>query len=150
MAELGYSYKPSENEKIAKAQMHDINASYKDLSEVCRSIRGKATKEAVKLLEKVEKGEMPILFKKFNKRLGHRRELGGRKGRYPKKSAKIVMQVLRNAIANAQRNGFSENLLVKHASANKQNIYPRLASKGRQMRSNLETAKVEIVLQEVG
>jgi len=149
MAKLGYSYKPNENEKIAKAQQHDVDASYKDLSEVCMNIKGRETSGAIKLLEKVSRGEAPIPFKKFSKHLGHRRELGGRKGRYPKKSAKIVLQVLRNAIANAQHKGLGNKLVVKHASANKQNIYPRLAPKGRQVRSNYETSRVEIVLQEV-
>jgi ribosomal protein L22 len=103
----------------------------------------------VQLLESAKLGEVPILYRKFNKKLGHRKELGGMRGRYPKKSARIVLEVLRNAMANAKNIGLGEKLVVKHASANKQNIYPRMASKGRAMRSNYETAKVEIVLEEL-
>jgi large subunit ribosomal protein L22 len=146
---MKYSYQPKEGVRAARAQMHDIDASFKDLSQVCRSINGKEISKAVQLLESAKLGEVPILYKKFNKKLGHRKELGGRRGRYPKKSARIVLEVLRSAMANAKNIGLGEKLVVRHASANKQNIYPRMASKGKAMRSNYETAKVEIVLEEL-
>ncbi|MEM3555339.1 MAG: 50S ribosomal protein L22 [Candidatus Micrarchaeia archaeon] len=144
---LGYSVK-SEG-RVARAQMHDVDASFKDLTQVCSSIRGKEVSEAVRLLEEVRLGKIPIHYRKFNKKLGHRRELGGKKGRYPKKSAEIVLEVLKNAVANARYKGLGEKLVVKHAAANKQNIYPRIASKGRAMRSDYETARIEVVLEEL-
>jgi large subunit ribosomal protein L22 len=146
---MEYSYKPKEGVRAARALRHDIDASFKDLSQVCGNISGKEASKAVELLESAKLGEVPILYRKFNKKLGHRKELGGRRGRYPKKSAGIVLEVLRNAMANARNTGLGEKLVVRHASANKQNIYPRMASKGRAMRSNYETAKVEIVLEEL-
>jgi len=144
---LGYSVKCEG--RVAKAQMHDVDASFKDLTQVCRSIKGKEVSEAVKLLEDAKLGKTPIHYRKFNKKLGHRKELGGKKGRYPKKSAGIVLEVLRNAVANARYKGLGEKLVVKHAAANKQNIYPRIASKGRAMRADYETARVEIVVEEL-
>ena len=146
---LGYSYKTKDETRIARAQLHEINASYKDLSQVCRNINGMEIPEAVSLLESAKLGEVPIRYEKFNKKCGHRKELGGKRGRYPKKSARILLEVLRNAIANAHHKGLGEKLFVRHASANKQNIYPRIASKGRANRSDYETAKLEIVLEEL-
>ncbi|QLJ52996.1 MAG: LSU ribosomal protein L22 [Candidatus Fermentimicrarchaeum limneticum] len=146
---MKYSYQFKEGVRAARAQGHDVDASFKDLSQVCRSINGKEISKAVQLLESAKLGEIPILFKKFNKKCGHRKELGGRRGRYPKKSARLVLEVLRNAMANARNIGLGEKLVVRHASANKQNIYPRIASKGRAMRANYETAKLEIVLEEL-
>lgn len=146
---MRYEYSIKCEGRVAKAQMHDVDASFKDLSQVCRSIKGKEVSEAVKLLEDVRRGIIPIKYEKFNKKLGHRKELRGRKGRYPKKSAGVVLEVLRNAVANARYKGLGEKLVVKHAAANKQNIYPRIAAKGRAMRADYETARVEIVLEEL-
>ncbi len=150
MVDFRYAYKPAAGAKFAKAQGHDIEASYKDLTQVCAAIRGKMAGEAVKLLEDAAAMKIPILYHKFNKKLGHRHELGGRKGRYPKKCARLVLEVLRNALGNASFRGMSEaNLLVKHTCANKQSIISRLAPKGRRARMDYETARVEIVLEEI-
>jgi len=145
---FSYSFKGDAG-KTARAQRSDIDASFKDLSQVCRNINGKEVSEAVNLLEDAKLGKVPIRYVKFNKKLGHRKELGGRKGRYPRKSAGIVLELLKGTIANARRKGLGEKLVVRHASANKQNVYPRIASKGRAMRANYETAKLEIVLEEL-
>ncbi len=143
---MKYSFK-ADGEGYAFAQKYDLNASYKDLSEVCSSIRGKSYKDALALLEKAERMEVPIEFKRFNKKLGHRRELGGKKGRYPVKAVRIVKKVLLNAFNNAKVKRINEEtLVVVHAAANKQKVYPRLAPKGRRMRWDYETARVEIVL----
>jgi hypothetical protein len=80
--------------------------------------------------------------------MGHRRELGGQKGRWPAKEAGIVLDCLKSAIANAKEKGLSEELIVMHACANKKAINMRYASKGRRNVSKLETARVEIVLRE--
>ena len=143
---MRYSFK-ADGEGYAFAQKYDLNASYKDLSEVCSSIRGKSYKDALALLEKAERMEVPIEFKRFNKKLGHRRELGGKKGRYPVKAVRLVKKVLLNAFNNAKVKRINEEtLVVVHAAANKQKVYPRLSPKGRRMRWDYETARVEIVL----
>ena len=139
-----------DKDRIASARVEDVNASFKDLAEVCGRIRNKSTDWAVDFLEKAAKGEVPVMYKRHNKKLGHRKELGGKKGRYPKKAAKIVLNVLKSAIANAIQKSMSTDLIIKHSSANKKHGYGRMASKGGQMRSDLETARVEIVLVEKG
>lgn len=145
----GYSYQIKENyENYAAARVEGVNASYKDLAEVCGRIRELPAERAVFLLEKFETGELPVLYKSHNTKLGHRREVGGQKGRYPKKAAGIVLKVLRSALANAQSKGLVEPYILVHASANKKNIYPRMSSKGRRNRSNYETSRVEIILRE--
>ncbi|GEM_PF-409999 len=133
---------------FAFARAENVNASFKDLAEVCGNIRSRNANWAVDLLEKAEKGEIPLRFRGHNKRMAHRRELGGRKGRWPKKCSRIVLKVLKSALANAQAKGLSEELVVEHACANKKNSYPRLAAKGRRSAQRFETARVEIVLKE--
>ena len=133
---------------FAFARAENVNASFKDLAEVCGNIRSRNANWAVDLLEKAEKGEIPLRFRGHNKRMAHRRELGGRKGRWPKKCSRIVLKVLKSALANAQAKGLSEELVIEHACANKKNSYPRLAAKGRRSAQRFETARVEIVLKE--
>lgn len=142
----GYSNMPENTDNCASARVEGVNASYKDLSEVCGRIRNKKTDWAVSFLEKAAEGEIPILFKRHNKNLGHRHELGGRKGRYPWKAAKIVLKTLQSAMSNGKNLGLGEVYTIVAASANKKDIYPRMAPKGRTARSYLVTSRVEIVL----
>lgn len=121
-----YKYSVKTAEKAGKAQAHDLDASYKDLTQVCRAIKGLPVAKAYAKLEAAIKGEHAIMYNKFNKGLGHRSELGGKKGRYPKKECKMVYATLKNAAANAVHLGLEEgSLVVKHASAYKQNTFRR-------------------------
>ncbi|MEM3364104.1 MAG: 50S ribosomal protein L22 [Candidatus Micrarchaeia archaeon] len=145
--QMSYSFQ-KKGENYAYAQQYNLDASYKDLCEVCKSIKHLPVSKAMELLSKAEKMEMPIIYTSHNKKLGHRHELGGKKGRYPVKAVKIVKKVLQNAINNAKVCQLEEgSLSIVHAAANKQSIYPRLSPKGRRMRMNYETARVEIVVQ---
>lgn len=135
-----------DQESCAYARLEDVNCSYKDLTQVCGRIRNKKLEVAQDLLERASNMEIPILFKQFAKKLGHRRELGGQKGRYPHKAASIVLKLLKSAIANAKIRGFGDDLVVAHVSANKKATYGRMSPKGRRVRSNLVTSRIEIVL----
>lgn len=145
MTMKGYSSDIPEN--CARARLEDVNASYKDLAQVCGVIRNKKTDWAVGFLEKAAEGTIPVRYRKHNTRLGHRRELGGKKGRYPVKAARIVLKVLKSAMSNGKVTGLGESFTVLSATANKKRIYPRIAPKGRWSRSFLETSRVEIILQ---
>lgn len=140
------SYTSNIPDNCACARLEGVNASYKDLAQVCGSIRKKKAGWAITFLEEAAEMKKAVPYKGHNKRLGHRRELGGRKGRYPQKAVKIVLKVLRSAIANGKVLGLGEDYTIIAASANKKNIYPRVAAKGRWARSFLETSRVEIVL----
>jgi len=141
----GYSH-DFNPEEVASARLEGVDASYKDLSEVCGRIRRKDAAWARTFLELAAAGEIPVLFKRHNKKLGHRRELGGKKGRYPWKSAAIVLKVLNSAVANGLAKGLGEGYVILSAAANKKFTYPRMAPKGRTARAYFELARVEIVL----
>ncbi len=135
-----------EKEECASARLEGSDVSYKDLSQVCGRIRKKTITWSLEFLKDVAAGSIPVLYKSHNKRLGHRHELGGKKGRYPKKAARIVLEVLRSAISNAIIKGLGDELYICHCSANKKASYPRLASKGRRARADYELSRIEIVL----
>ena len=130
-----YSMKfDEENNIVGKARNESIDASYKDLAAVCDNIRGLNVVHAIEFLEKAAlgpKGKTPIRYKKYNKKLGHRKELGGKKGRYPVKAVRYVLKLLNDAINNAVVKGAEkEKLIIAHASANKKASYYRLQPKG--------------------
>jgi len=134
--------------KTARARITGVNASYKDLCAVCGNVRGKDIDEAIEFLGLAAVKKKAILFARHNKSKGHRRELGGRQGGWPVKSIKIVLGVLENALANANKLGLS-NAKVAHIIANKQHTLPRMSPKGKRIVHNYETAFVEVVLEEV-
>lgn len=145
-----YSFIFNKDQIYGKALLQDIDASYKDLVEVCSNIKGSKVKDAINFLERVIEGKAAVRYKKYTKKLAHRKELKGKPGRYPKKAAKFVLKALKNAINSAKLKGLSEEqLVIIHAAANKKNIYPRLASKGLRIPSYYETAKVEIIVKEI-
>jgi len=156
---MRYSFNIKNAENIVLAQRYDINASYKDLAAVCDAIRYMNAGAALDKLDKLIAMEMPIEYKKHNKHMGARHELGGIKGAYPILAAKEVRLALINAIANADNKGLSgEDLYIVHAAANKTRILRRYPSRGTLawgrgmygrssiMHSDLEYAKVEIGL----
>jgi ribosomal protein uL22 len=152
---LEYSFNRDRSE-IVFAHMKDINASYKDLCNVCDSVRYKSVPEAIAILDSVKEGT-PLLFRRHNKGMGSRHELGGKKGRYPIKCASIVKKAIVNASANASNKGLDpDNMFIVHATANKTTINRRYPSKGilyhrsggygysSARRSDLEFAKLEV------
>lgn len=138
-------YSVGQIEDCAYARVEGVNASYRDLGAVCASIMNLDSEIAANYLALVQEGLVPVYFGKHNKKMGHRRELGGKKGRYPQKAAGIVLKLLKSAVANASVKGITGTFVIS-AMANKKDVYPRMSSKGRLVRSNLETARVEIVL----
>ncbi|MCX8167103.1 MAG: 50S ribosomal protein L22 [Candidatus Micrarchaeota archaeon] len=143
-----YSYKSKRQH--AKARLEDINASFKDLCAVCDNVRNMRVQDAILFLSLAKDMRIPVYYRRWNKKLGARKELKGKKGRYPEKAARLVLKLLKSAVANAeQKNLDVENLYIAHIAANKKNIYPRLAPKGRRIIQNLETARVELVLEEL-
>lgn len=142
-----YAYQ-KEGKRTARARITGVNASFKDLCEVCSNVRGKDTEFALEFLGRAAEGEQAILMAQHGKRRGHRRELGGKRGGFPKKSAKFVLGVVEDANANATKLGLGSTK-IGHIMANKQHTYPRMSPKGRRIVHNFETAFIEVVLEEI-
>jgi len=154
-----YKYSLKVDEKGAKAQGHDWNASHKDLANICRAIKGKSVEKAEKILDGAITLKHAIPYHKFNTGCGHRSELGGKKGRYPRKECLLVKKLLENAVSNAVHKGLDESkLVVAGARAFKQNEYPRyrrffvssvtLGYGRRAVWANYTTSRVELTVAE--
>ncbi|MEK6924226.1 MAG: uL22 family ribosomal protein [Candidatus Micrarchaeota archaeon] len=160
MSRFGYAI-DYDATKTARAQVYDLDASYKDMTQVCAAMRGKSADAAAETLQAAINLEKPIRFYSHAKGLGHRSQLGGKQGKFPKKECKLALSLLKNAIAAAADKGIdAKGLMVLHAQAYKQNSYPRyrrtFASShtlgyGKQaILSRYVTARVEITVGEKG
>ncbi|MBI3587624.1 50S ribosomal protein L22 [Candidatus Micrarchaeota archaeon] len=147
--------------KSGRSQGYDIDASYKDLAQACKAMEGRSVSAARKLLEEAIELKKPIRFYKFNKGMGHRSQLGGKKGKFPRKECRLLLKILANAYSNALSNGVEgKDAVVLHAIAYKQNAFPRYRrffvsshtiGYGKQaIRSDYVTARVEMVVGEKG
>lgn len=104
--------------RTAIASGRDLRVSYKDTVEVLNAIRGKTLEEAEKVLNDVINTKKPLPYRRFNKKVGHKRAISS--GRFPVKAANVVLKVLKNAEANAEYKGLdTARLWVVHAAAHK-------------------------------
>ncbi len=123
---MPYNYHQNLGARSAHAQFSGANASYKDLVELCRAIRGKPLEEARVILQGVIDLKRPIRYVRYAKGTGHKGALGGKPGRFPQKEAKLVRHMLENAAANANGKGLDpDKLVVGSCAAYKQAELPR-------------------------
>ncbi|RJS91114.1 50S ribosomal protein L22 [Candidatus Bathyarchaeota archaeon] len=150
----GYSIVGLDPDVTAKASGRELRISPKHAREVCVAIKGMKLDQAREFLEQVINKKKPVPFKRFNKKVPHRRGLQkAAAGRYPVKAAKKILEVLESAEANATYKGLdTENLKVIHAAA-----YPGMKIKryipramGRATPRFETLCHVEIVLGQVG
>merc|ERR1719359_2044584 len=94
----------------------DLRVSYKNTYNVIESIKGMNLRAAQKYLEAVCEKKRCIAFNRYNLGLGRTpqaKEFKRSQGRWPVKSCKIVLDLLRNAESNADfKNLDADNLSV--------------------------------------
>ncbi|MBS7654384.1 MAG: 50S ribosomal protein L22 [Candidatus Bathyarchaeia archaeon] len=117
MPNWGYTVTNLDPSITAKASGRDLRISPKAAREVCAAIKGMMLDDAKEYLRQLIAKKKPVQFKRYNKKLPHRRGLQGA-GRYPVKAARRILEVLESAEANADYKGLDlENLRVVHAAA---------------------------------
>ena len=152
MAKINYAHIEDDKNKTAKALGRSLKISPKHAREICNKIKGMQVENAREYLEDVIEMKKAVPFKKHNKKVGHRRGLEGwPTGRYPVKAATQILDVLKNAEANAEYKGLdSENLRIMHISSHRGYIIrgwtPRAF--GRASPFNKPTTHIQIVLGE--
>lgn len=151
MGRLNYSLTPAG--RSSRAMGTELHISPKATREICRSLRGMRAKSAETFLEDVIAMKRAVPFRRYRRNVAHRHGLvGADAGRYPQKSAKAVLEVLKNAMANAEYKGLeSESLRIYHVGTLKgrtiRGWMPR--AMGRATPKNTETVSVEMILTEV-
>ncbi len=108
-----YSYSGTyDDEKMVKASLREVSISPKHAVEIAREIRGKMLEDARRFLEDVVNMRRPVPFKRYNKKVPHRRGLNKwHSGRYPVKAAKFFLRLLDNLENNADFKGLDPSRL---------------------------------------
>ncbi len=148
MGRVGYSFARFDVDKMARAMALELPVPTKKTMELVRAIRGMKVEEAEEYLEAVIAGKRPVPFKRYNRGVAAKRGTGP--ARFPKKSARHTLKVLRSASENARDHGLEpEEMRVKIAAASKgrtqKGFMPR--ARGRSTNWYHETVNVEIVLE---
>jgi len=149
----GYSVGWVDPERTAKASGRELRISHKHAREICKAIKGMMLEDAKKFLEDVIALKRPVPFRRYHKKVPHRRSLQGwPTGRYPVKAAKAILRLLKDVEANAEFKGLNtEKLKIIHAAAypgtKLKKYFPRAFGRAS---PNFETlTHVEVVVQEV-
>ncbi|EMA26881.1 LSU ribosomal protein L22P [Haloarcula quadrata] len=150
---MGISYSvEADPDTTAKAMLRERQMSFKHSKAIAREVKGKTAGEAVDYLEAVIEGDQPVPFKQHNSGVGHKSKVDGwDAGRYPEKASKAFLDLLENAVGNADHQGFDgEAMTITHVAAHKvgeqQGRKPR--AMGRASAWNSPQVDVELILEE--
>lgn len=142
-----------QGEEFARAKAHEVDISPKHAIEIARFIRRMNADDAIRYLEQVVDLKKAIPFRRFNRKVAHKRGLTkGCSGRYPEKAARAYLRVLASVKKNAEYTGLdAANLKIVHVAANRgrgfDSFMPR--AMGRATPKRRERVNIEIIVKEV-
>jgi len=121
-----YSREPENSTKSCKASGSDLRVHFKNTCVTAAAIRGMTLKKSKKYLEDVLEKKQAIPFRFFNGCIGRHAQSKNVPGapatqvRWPTKSAKFLLHLLKNAESNAEVNGLdTEALELSHIQVNR-------------------------------
>lgn len=152
---MGISYSVDvDPDTTAKAMLRERQISLKHSKAIAKEIKGMQAGDAVEYLEGVVNEEEVVPFRQHNSGVGHKKNIDGwDAGRFPEKAANAFLDLLQNAIGNADHQGFdAESMEIVHVAPHKvgerQGRKPR--AMGRASPWNTTEVDVELILQEGG
>ena len=148
---MGISYSTDvEAADTARAMLRERPMSHKHSKEIARAIKGMRAGDAVEYLEAVIDGDRSVPFRSHNSGVGHRSDIEGwDAGRYPEKASKAFLDLLENAIGNADYQGLDgEDMTIEHVAAHKvgESIGRKPRAQGRATAWNTPEVDVELIL----
>jgi len=152
---MGISYSVDvDPDETAKAMLRERQMSHKHSKAIARELKGRTAADAVAYLEAVIAGERSVPFKSHNSGVGHRSDIDGwDAGRYPEKASEAFLDLLENAVANADHQGFDgESMAIEHVAAHKvgETRGRNPQAFGRAGEWNSPQVDVELILREQG
>jgi large subunit ribosomal protein L22 len=157
MPEWGYSFieQKYDAERLAKASGRDLRIKPKHAREICAAIKGMKVDQAKTFLEKVIRLEQSVPFRRHKKKQAHRHDLKEFKwyaGRYPRKAAARIYEILSAVESNGEFKGLDVELCrIIHAAAHHGRIIKRYIQRahGRSSAKFKHLSHVEIVIYEM-
>ena len=154
-----YSKQDVDPTRTAKGVIRNAPISIKEAYEIFKVIRGMKLDEAEKLLERVIRKEIPIPYTRYKLSIAHKRQLPNLFpkwktpiGRYPVKTAKYILRLIRNVRNNAEvKNLDTERLVIIHAAVHKGMCLKRFIPRamGRSTPKVSTRAHLEMIVKEV-
>ena len=118
----GYSRQPL-TEKSVKTRSKDTRVHFKNTYETARACLGKTIPLAIAYMNDVLNHKRCIPYRKFNGSMGRTaqaKEFGMVQGRWPQKSVKAVLNLLKNLESNVTSKQLDlEKLIIEHVQVNK-------------------------------
>ena len=117
-----FSNEPT-TDKSVKSRSFDTRVSFKNTYETARACKGLTIPKAIQYMEDVINHQRCIPYRRFNKsmgRTGQAKEFKAVLGRWPEKSCKAVINLLKNLEANATVKQMDlTKLVIKHVQVNR-------------------------------
>jgi large subunit ribosomal protein L17e len=119
-----YAKEPANATKSAKARGSDLRVHFKNTREGAMAIKKMGLYQAKQYLEDVHEHKRVIVFRRFCGGVGRTAQAKNEgstngQGRWPQKTVKILLDLLRNAESNAEVKGLDiDNLYVSHIQVN--------------------------------
>ncbi|KAM3256200.1 hypothetical protein ACQJBY_048991 [Aegilops geniculata] len=122
-AMVKYSTDPANPTKSAKAMGRDLRVHFKNTRETAFALRKMSLNKAKRYLEDVLAHKQAIPFRRYCRGVGRTAQVKNRQpngqGRWPAKSAKFVLDLLKNAESNAEVKGLDvDALYISHIQVN--------------------------------
>ncbi|MDK0713535.1 50S ribosomal protein L22, partial [Clostridium perfringens] len=117
-----YATEPDNPTKSAKARGSYLRVHFKNTRETAQAIKRMHVKRATKYLKNVMAKKEVVPFRRFSGGVGRCAQAKAFKhsqGRWPKKSAEFLLQLLKNAESNAEYKGLdTDHLVIEHIMVN--------------------------------
>ncbi|KAF9781641.1 60S ribosomal protein L17/L23 [Thelephora terrestris] len=119
-------------EKTSRARGEYLRTHFKNMREVAAALRGLKLTKAYSYLGDVKEHKQVIPFRRFNGGVGRAsqaKQFGATQGRWPEKSVKFILRLLKNAEANADSKSldpeelYIKNIVVQQAPKTRRRTY---------------------------
>lgn len=118
-----YAHEPDVVTKSCKARGSNLRVHFKNTRESAKTLKNMSLRRAVRFLKNVIEKKECVPFRRFNGGVGRCAQAKQWKltqGRWPKKSAQFLLQLLKNAESNADYKGLDvDRLVVEHIMVNR-------------------------------
>eukprot|EP00922_Rhytidocystis_sp_ex-Travisia-forbesii_P020984 GHVS01030799.1.p1 GENE.GHVS01030799.1~~GHVS01030799.1.p1 ORF type:complete len:202 (+),score=15.00 GHVS01030799.1:88-693(+) len=118
-----FSREPKLPNKSCKALGPDLRVHFKNTYETAQAIKRMSLRKAQEYLEDVIEHKRCVPFRKFTGCIGRTsqaKEFKLSQGRWPQKSCKVLLDLLKNAESNAEMKNLDvENMVIEHIMVNR-------------------------------
>ncbi|UYV72555.1 RPL17 [Cordylochernes scorpioides] len=118
-----YAIEPENTIKTCKARGSNLRVHFKNTRETAQAIKHMPLRRAQRYLKNVIAKKEIVPFRRFNGGVGRKAQVKQHhwtQGRWPKKSAEFLLQLIRNAESNADLKGLEvDRLTIDHIQVNR-------------------------------